>query len=79
MKLYPSVADFNKIGERSYSELMESTSYVDERFMQTKEGKIFLARASGRTLTQEDPFKLAVWSFSEAEDFSGPTKLLSST
>lgn len=78
LKLYPSVADFNKIGERSYSELMEASSYVDERFMQTKEGKVFWARASGRTLTPEDPFKLAVWSFSESEDFSGSTKLLSS-
>lgn len=77
LKLYPSVADFNKIGEKSYSELIESASYVDERFMQTKGGKVFWARASGRTLTPQDPFKLAVWSFSEAEDFSGPSKILS--
>lgn len=78
LKLYPSVADFNKIGERSYSELMESPSYVDERFMQNKDGKVFWARAAGRTLTPEDPFEMAVWSFSEAEDFPGTSKVLSS-
>jgi RNA polymerase sigma factor (sigma-70 family) len=65
LKLYPSQADFNIIGERSLSWLRHAKNgaYSDERFMQHRSGEVFWARANGYTLTPEDPFQLMVWHF----------------
>lgn len=65
LKLYPSQADYQAIGERSLSWLRHSKNgaYSDERFMQHRNGEVFWARANGFTLTPEDPFALMVWHF----------------
>src|SRR5690625_5471608 len=36
LKLYPSFADFQSIGDRSYKKMLKSPNYADERFMQTQ-------------------------------------------
>lgn len=68
-RLYPSTADFKRIGEVCETTLRSRTTtfYEDERFMQTSEGQIFWARARGVTLSPEDPFALMIWSFDKIE------------
>lgn len=69
-RLYPSTADFKRIGEICEAALRrgETTFYEDKRFMQTHEGQIFWARARGVTLSPEDPFALMIWSFDRVEE-----------
>ena len=64
-KLFPSVEDFEKIGKEALTGLGLQTNmyYCDERFMRHKTGEIFWATTHGRTLTPDDPFKLAIWHF----------------
>ena len=64
-RLYPSAADFKRIGDMCEHVLRQGggTFYEDERFMQTNKGEIFWARARGTTLTPDDPFALMIWSF----------------
>lgn len=68
--LYPSTADFKRIGEICETTLRNGTTtyYEDKRFMQTHEGQIFWARAQGITLSPEDPFALMIWCFSKVEE-----------
>lgn len=63
LRLYPSFADFKMIGDRGYKEMLKTSNYADERFMQTRSGEVFWAKTRGRTLTPEAPFDLAVWTF----------------
>ena len=67
LRLYPSRADYQAIGERCLSWLRQSRSYSDERFMQQRDGEVFWARADGYTLTPEEPFRLMVWHFERME------------
>ncbi len=69
-RLYPSTADFQRIGETCEAQMRASGAsyYEDQRFMQTRDAEIFWARARGITLTPEDPFALMVWSFDRVED-----------
>lgn len=61
--LYPSIFDYESTGERWLRWLKSRSRYADERFMQYRGGEVFWARARGRTLTPEQPFKLMVWTF----------------
>lgn len=61
--LYPSLADYELIGERCLKWLYKNKYYADERFMQHKNGEIFWARARGITMTPENPFGLMTWNF----------------
>lgn len=69
-RLYPSTADFKRIGEVCETKMRASGAsyYEDERFMQTHDAQIFWARARGITLSPEDPFKLMIWSFDRVEE-----------
>ncbi|MFX0540868.1 LuxR C-terminal-related transcriptional regulator [Roseovarius sp. S4756] len=69
-RLYPSTADFKRIGEIGEAALRsgESDYYEDKRFMQTRDGEVFWARARGITLSPEDPFALMIWSFDRVEE-----------
>lgn len=75
LKLYPSQADYNAIGERSLSWLRHAKNgaYSDERFMQHHSGEVFWARANGYTLTPDDPFQLMVWHFERMDQTFRPT------
>ena len=75
-KLYPSNADFQRIGERGAEWLRTHDSYEDERFMQARDGVIFWARARGVTLTPDQPFALTVWTLERlAERIAPPAGL----
>ena len=75
LKLYPSQADYQTIGERSLSWLRNARNgaYSDERFMQHRSGEMFWARANGYTLTPKDPFHLMVWHFERMDRAFRPT------
>ncbi len=75
LKLYPSQADYQAIGERSLSWLRHARNgaYSDERFMQHRSGEVFWARANGYTLTPDDPFQLMVWHFERMDRVFRPT------
>jgi PAS domain S-box-containing protein len=69
--LFPNQVDFRRIGERAEQWLRTHPLYEDERFMQTKDGRIFWVRCAAVPFTQSDPFELMVCSFSTtAEDSS---------
>lgn len=65
--LYPSSVDYEKTGIRWRRWLDGRPRYTDERFMQCRSGEIIWTRASGRTLTLADPFRLMVWTFQHLE------------
>jgi len=69
-RLYPTAADFERIGEICEATLKSGTStyYEDERFMQAHDTEIFWVRARGITFSSDDPFKLMIWSFDKIED-----------
>jgi len=75
LKLYPSHADYQAIGDRSLSWLRHARNgaYSDERFMQHQSGEVFWARANGYTLTPDDPFQLMVWHFERMDRVFNPT------
>lgn len=65
IKIFPSLADYEKIGNDALQSLrlQKSLFYSDQRFMQHKNGEVFWTHTHGRTLTPEDPFKLMIWHF----------------
>jgi len=66
--LYPSLTDYQKIGQRFLTLLQHSCYYEDERFMQHQSHEIFWARSRGVTLTPDDPLALVVWNFERIAD-----------
>jgi PAS domain S-box-containing protein len=64
-QLYPSVGEFEHIGERALLAMREHGTYSDERIMRTSDGELFWCHVSGRALQREDPFALAVWVFED--------------
>ncbi|MFA5538380.1 MAG: LuxR C-terminal-related transcriptional regulator [Gemmobacter sp.] len=64
--LYPTISDYEAIGARAESWLRSHADHQDERFMQRRDGEIFMVRAHGRTMTPHDPFALMTWVFAEA-------------
>src|SRR5690606_449644 len=61
--LYPGETDFELVGERARRAMQEQPFYHDERFMRRKEGQIVWMEGRGRTLDQNDPHRLAIWTY----------------
>lgn len=61
--LYPSTADFERIGGRGLLSLTERGTYDDERLMRLRDGSLRWFRVHGRSLDATDPFRLASWVF----------------
>ena len=64
--LYPTVSDYEAIGARAEAWLRSHADHEDQRFMQRRDGEIFMVHAHGRTLTPHDPFALIAWVFVES-------------
>jgi len=64
-KLYPSLKDFYHIGDKGQKILRDSGSYINERIMKRGNGELFWCRVRGQSLTPENPFAHAVWSFAD--------------
>ena len=61
--LYPSVAEFTRIGTRWQASLTSAEPQQDERFMKLRNEDIVWMRVRGRSLTPTAPFRVTVWSF----------------
>ncbi|MFC3168438.1 LuxR C-terminal-related transcriptional regulator [Paracoccus fontiphilus] len=61
--LYPGQTDFRLVGERARRAMQENPFYQDERFMRRKNEQIVWMEGRGRTLGQDDPHRLAVWTY----------------
>lgn len=64
-ELYPTQSDFDRIARVGVEAMRETGRYDDERIMRRLEGELFWCRVRGQSLTPEDPFRRAVWSFSD--------------
>lgn len=66
--LYPSEAEFDRIGARGLAIMRDTGQYHDERIMRRRGGGLFWCRVRGRSLTPEDPFRHGIWSFADLSD-----------
>lgn len=71
--LYPSAFEFRTVGERWLRLMRDRPVHEDERVMQARGGRMFWARARGRTLTPDRPFELMVWTFERLEGTETPS------
>lgn len=63
--LYPSVAEFEHIGQRGLRAMRETGDYRDDRIMRHRDGRLFWCHVAGRSLDRDDPFACAVWMFED--------------
>lgn len=61
--LYPGQTDFRLVGERARKAMQDNPFYQDERFMRRKNEQIVWMEGRGRTMDQDDPHRLAVWTY----------------
>jgi len=64
-ELYPSLKEFHEIGDSGLKILKDSGSYSDERIMKRANDELFWCRVRGQSLTPENPYAEAVWSFAD--------------
>ncbi len=67
--LYPSAAEYERIGERLVPILNTRGHYADDRLMKRLDGRfkdqLFWCHVSGRALEREDPHAAGIWSFED--------------
>lgn len=63
--LYPTVGEFERIGQRGLTIMRECGRYGDERIMRHRDGHLFWCHVAGRSLDRSDPFECAVWMFED--------------
>ncbi|TNF16066.1 MAG: PAS and helix-turn-helix domain-containing protein [Rhodobacteraceae bacterium] len=66
--LYPSAEEFQRIGEIGQQKMLDTGRYADERIMQRRDGGLFWCRVRGQSLTPDDPFTRAIWSFADISE-----------
>ncbi len=74
-KLYPSVAEFERIGQLGVARMMETGTYLDERIMRRKSGALFWCRVRGQSLSPQTPFAQSVWTFADLSEVRPATDL----
>lgn len=63
--LYPSHEEFDRIGVIGQERMRRENFYVDERIMKRRDGAHFWCRVRGQSLTPDNPFERAIWSFAD--------------
>ncbi|KNZ31493.1 MAG: LuxR family transcriptional regulator [Methylibium sp. NZG] len=67
--LYPTVAEFERTGERIVASLDARGGYADERVMKrvggARGGELFWCHVSGRALDPRQPHAAGIWSFED--------------
>lgn len=66
--LYPSQAEFERIGARGLAMMRETGYYTDERIMRRRNGELFWCRVRGKSTTPDDPFRQGVWSLADISE-----------
>ncbi|MGV2289219.1 PAS and helix-turn-helix domain-containing protein [Trinickia sp. YCB016] len=70
--LYPSPAEFERIGERISPIMTAQGSYADDRIMKRATGELFWCHVTGRALDRRAPLAAGVWTF---EDLSATRRV----
>ena len=65
--LYPSPADFERIGECSRERFRTSGVYADDRVMRRKNGQLSWFHAVGQSMDPALPFAVVVWMIEDLE------------
>lgn len=63
--LYPSVAEFERIGSRMIPILNRQGTYADERIMKRASGETFWCHVTGRALVPTSPHEAGIWTFED--------------
>lgn len=75
--LYPSEAEYVRIGASGRHALLETGVYRDERIMKRRNGSLGWFRVRGRSLDAAEPFALALWTFDEMSEVQPAAATLS--
>jgi PAS domain S-box-containing protein len=70
--LYPSAAEFERIGVRIAALMQAQGSYADDRIMKRANGELFWCHVTGRSLDLAAPHAAGVWTF---EDLSATRRV----
>jgi PAS domain S-box-containing protein len=70
--LYPSTAEFERIGARIAALMQAQGSYADDRIMKRANGELFWCHVTGRSLDLSAPHEAGVWTF---EDLSATRRV----
>ncbi len=63
--LYPSAAEYERLGDRMRPILNAQGHYADDRVMKRASGETFWCHVSGRALDRDDPHASGIWSFED--------------
>ena len=63
--LYPSAAEYERLGARMLPILNTSGHYADDRVMKRASGETFWCHVSGRALNRSAPHESGIWSFED--------------
>ena len=63
--LYPSAAEYERLGARMLPLLNKSGHYADDRVMKRATGEMFWCHVSGRALNRSAPHESGIWSFED--------------
>ena len=61
--LYPSAAEYERLGDRMRPILNAQGHYADDRVMKRASGETFWCHVSGRALNRSAPHESGIWSF----------------
>ncbi|HEX2530265.1 MAG TPA: LuxR C-terminal-related transcriptional regulator [Burkholderiaceae bacterium] len=75
--LYPSLQEFQHIGNRGYPQMQRNGRYHDERLMRRKQGEMIWCRVSGQASDAANPARQAVWAFEPLRHPSASAERLS--
>ncbi|MBN8944148.1 MAG: PAS domain S-box protein [Rhizobiales bacterium] len=78
-RLYPSLDDFEKTGQRVGGFLANERSYTDDRVMRRLDGDLFWVRVRGFTYTPDAPHLHTLWVFTEVAKSESPGQSLRSS
>ena len=65
--LYPSMSEFERIGELSQQSMRASGLYADDRIMRRQNGQLSWFHSVGQSMDPEVPFAVVVWMFEDLE------------
>lgn len=65
--LYPTFAEFERIGNLSHLSMRTSGLYSDDRIMRRKGGQLSWFHSVGQSMDPDAPFDQAVWMFEDLE------------
>lgn len=63
--LYPSLDEFEHVGNLGLPVMRETGAYSDDRIMRRRDGTLFWCHVAGRAIDRSRPFAQAVWMFED--------------